>query len=157
METLRYRDDFPEASAEAEEAQFLTIIGAWSSRIHNEILSFGGSAARHDIQAIRGLLLRSRIYHHQITELCSKRYHVLKETDGSVAAQLQERLLSLADTHASKARRGLYLDTLNTRDKALNKAIVATQVQDVQAGGRRRGRRGKAWRGEGAGAARPAA
>lgn len=160
METLRYRDDFPEASAEADEARHLTIIGAWSTRIHNEILSFNRTAARGDIQAVRGLLLRSRIYHHQLAELCSTRYDVLKETDGAVAAQLQERLLSPADSHASQARRGLYIDTLKYRDKALGTAIAAATVQEVQGGGRRRGRRGKkgkndGGKGEGGGAAEP--
>jgi len=88
------------------------------------------------------MLLRSRAYHHQPAELCAARYDVLQEPDAVIAAQLQERMLSPPDTHASKARRNLEVETLNLRDRGLNKSIAAAQIKDVSAEGRKRGRRG---------------
>jgi len=150
METLRYRDDFPpsEPCAEADEAKHLTIIGAWSSSMHNELLAFTDSAGYGDVKELQGLLLRSRVYHHQLAELCAARYDVLKEPDAAIAAQLQERMLAPADTHASKVRRTLEVETHNLRDRGLNKSIAAQQIKDVAASGRRRGRRGRRTQGE---------
>jgi len=75
LETLRYRDDFPpsEPCTEADEARHLTIVGAWSSGIHNEILAFTKSAAYDNTQELQAMLLRSRAYHHQLAELCAAR------------------------------------------------------------------------------------
>ena len=144
METLRYRDDFPlsEPCAEANEARHLTIIGAWSSRIHNEILAFTKSTGYNDPTELQALLLRSRVYHGQLAELCAARYDVLKEPDAVIAAQLQERMLAPKDTHASLARRNLDVETLHLRDRGLNKTIVAAQIKEVNVEGRRRGKRG---------------
>jgi len=95
------------------------------------------------------MLLRSRVYDHQLAELCAVRYDVLKEPDAVIAAQLQVRMLAPADTHASKARRTLEIETLHLRDRGLNKSIVAAQIKQVGTKGWRRGRRGRRGKGDG--------
>ena len=140
MKTLQYQGDFNDQSPGADEAKHLFIVGAWSTRIHNEVLSFLESPAHGDVRRLQAMLVRSRVFHHQLAELCAARYDVLREPDDAIAAQLQERLLSPPDVHASRARRGLQVETVNLRDRALNKAIAANEVKT--AAGRRRGTRG---------------
>lgn len=145
METIRFREDFPEdvASAEGDEARHLTILGAWLTRVHNELLEFTDGPDADNPDKTRGALFRARVYAHQLAELCAARYDVVKKPDGAVAAQLQLRLLSPPDTHASKARRGIDAETIVIQDRMLNKGIAENAVKEVQAGGRRRGRRGQ--------------
>jgi len=151
METLRYRDDFPtsEPCAEADYAKHLTIVGAWSSRIENELLAFTDSANYGDVKELQAMLLRSRVYHHQLAELFAARYDVLKEPDAVISEQLQEQILAPADTHSSKARRTLEIETLNIRDRGLSKTLAAAQIKQVGTEGRRRGRRGRSGKGDG--------
>jgi len=139
METLRYQDDFPpsELCAESEEAKHLTIVGAWSSRIHNEILPFTKSTDYKDLKELQALLLRSRVYHRQLAELCAARYDVLKEPNAFFAAPLQERMLAPSDTHASRAWRHLDMNTVHIRNRNLNKPIVAAQIKEFNDEGRR--------------------
>lgn len=85
------------------------------------------------------MLLRCRVFNHQLAELCAERYHILPELDGTTAAQLQDRLLSPGDTFASKARRTLHAETVTLRNHALNKSLVAGQVRQTQQGGQKRG------------------
>ena len=139
METLKYQSEPDDGAQGADEAKHLFIVGAWSTRIHNELLSFINGPERGDVQRLQAMLIRSRVYHQQLAELCAARYDVLSENDDAVAAQLQERLLSPPDVHASRARRGLQVETVNMRDCALNKVIAATEVKTA----RRRGTRGR--------------
>jgi len=145
METLRFRDDFPEGetTAEADEAKHLTILGSWNSSLNNELVAFEATPDHNDTAALQGMVLRCRVFSHQLAELCAARYDVLAELDGGVAAQLQEWLLSPSDTFASKARRTLHSETVTLRDRALNKGIASNQVKATQQGGRKRGGRRK--------------
>jgi len=138
METLQYHSDFADGAQGADEAKHLFIVGAWSTLIHNELLSFIDGPEHGDVQRLQAMLIRSRVYHHQLAELCAARYDVLREDDDAVAAQLQERLLSPPDVHASRARRGLQVETVNMRDRALNKVIATNEAKTA----RRRGTRG---------------
>jgi len=145
METLRFQDDFPEGetTAEAEEVKHLTILGSWNSSLNNELVAFEATPDHNDTAALQGMVLRCRVFSHQLSELCTARYDVLAELDGGVAAQLQERLLSPSDTFASKPRRTLHSETVTLRDRALNKGISSNQVKATQQGGRKRGGRRK--------------
>jgi len=91
METLRFREDFPEreTTAEAEEARHLTILRCLNSALHNELVAFGSTPEHEDKDALQGMLLRCRVFGHQLAELRADRYDVLTDVDGAVAAQLQ--------------------------------------------------------------------
>jgi len=91
METLRFRDDFPEGetTAKADEAKDLTIFGSWNSSLNNELVAFEATPDHNDTAALQGMVLRCRVFSHQLAELCAARYDVLAELDGGVAAQLQ--------------------------------------------------------------------
>ena len=95
------------------------------------------------------MLLRSRVYHHQLADLFAARYDMLKEPYAVISKQLQERILAPTDTHSSKARRTLEIETLNIRDRGLNKNLAAAQIKQVGTEGRRRGRRGRCGKGDG--------
>ena len=79
METLCCRDDFPEGetTAEAEEARHLTILGCWNSALPNELVAFGSTPEHDDEDALQGMLLRCRVFSHQLAELCATLYDVL--------------------------------------------------------------------------------
>ena len=144
METLRFRDEFPlsEPCPEAVEARHLTIIGAWSSRIHNEILAFTKSTGYNNPKELQALLLLFRVYNGQLAELCAARYDILKVPDAVIAAQVQKRMRAPKDTHASLTRRNLDVETVHLRNRGLNKTIVAAQIKEVNVEGHRRGKRG---------------
>lgn len=70
-EALIYRDDFTEGpvSAEGDEARHITILGGWLTKLHNELIAFGDSDGHNNLARAHGLLLRSRVYAHQVAEL----------------------------------------------------------------------------------------
>jgi len=138
MDTLQYQSDAADGAQGADEAKHVFIVGAWSTLIHNELLSFINGPEHGDVQRLQAMLICSRLYHHEHAELCAARYDVLREDNDAVAAQLQERLLYPPDVHASRARCGLQVEAVNMRDRALNKVIAANEVRKA----RRRGTRG---------------
>lgn len=143
LETWRYSADWPvtrreQRSAAAAEAGHLSIVGAWSSKMHNDIQSLCGTDGVSDVTELQQMLQRSRVYLHQIAELCACRYDVLNDDDEDIAAEIQSRILGSADDHASKALGNVYKEIRADRNKDTVKSLSAAKKKS------RRGRRGKA-------------
>lgn len=66
--------------------------------LHNDLIEFAASPAKYDKAALQGMLLHCQVYNHQLPDLYAAWYDILSELDGATAAQLQERLLSPANT-----------------------------------------------------------
>jgi len=143
LDTWRYSADWPAArreqrSAAAAEAGHLSIVGAWSSKMHNDIQSFYATECVSDVAALHQMLQRSRVYLHQIAELCACRYDVINYDVEEIAAEIQSRILGSADDHASKALGNVYKEVRADRNKDIVKSLSAAQKKSL------RGRRGKA-------------
>lgn len=139
VETLRFQADWGDVDREedADEAAHLTILGAWSSKMHNEIQEMCSTPAIRDLASCQSMLLRARVYLHQLAELCACRYDVLREGDADVAAAIQSRILGPADQHASKALGTFLRDVRAERNKDLVNQVAAGQKRG------KRARRGK--------------
>ncbi|KAK1868669.1 hypothetical protein I4F81_011153 [Pyropia yezoensis] len=142
LETWRYSADWPvtrreQRSAAAAETGHLSIVGAWSSKMHNDILSFCGTDGVADVTELQQMLQRSRVYLHQIAELCACRYDVLNNDDEDIAAEIQSRILGSADDLASKALGNVYKEVRADRNKDIVKSLSAAQRKS------RRGQLGK--------------
>jgi len=107
LKTWRYSADWPatrreQRSAAAAEAGHLYIVGAWSSKMHNDIQSFCAKECVSEVAELQQMLQRSRVYLNRIAELCACRYDVLNYDDKKIAAKIQLRILGSANDHASK-------------------------------------------------------
>ena len=92
LETWRYSTDWPANRREqrvgaAAEAWHLSILGAWSSKVHNHVQSFCKTDGVSNVSELQQMLQRSRVYLHQLAELCACRYDVLNYDDEEVAAE----------------------------------------------------------------------
>lgn len=141
LETWRFTSDWPPGREDgAGEAAQLSVLGAWTSRLHNDLQAFQASDSFDDKATLRSMVLRAKVYAHQLTELIACRYDVLVQADDEVADDISERILSPADQHASKALAHVYRDVRRARNTETVKLLAAQRR-----GGRgRRGRPGKA-------------
>lgn len=134
LETWRFTSDWPPSREDvAGEAAHLSVLGAWTSRLHNNLQAFQASDAFDDKTTLRSVVLRAKVYVHQLTELIACRYDVLVQADDEVADDISERILSPADQHASKALAHVYRDVRRARNAETVKLLSA----------QRRGGRGK--------------
>jgi len=103
-----------------------------------DIQSFCATERVSDVAALHQMLQRSRVYLHQIGELCACRYDVLNYDDEEIAVEIQSRILGSADDHASKVLGNVYKEVRADRNKDIVKSLSAAQKKSL------RGRRGKA-------------
>lgn len=116
-----------------------------SSKMHNELQEMCAGPAIRDLASCQSMLLRARVYFHQLAELCACRYDVQREPDADVAAAIQARILGAPDQNASKALGSFLRDVRAERNKDLVKQVAAGHKRS------KRARRSKGAKAAGAG------